>query len=700
VTQLPRLYAVPDEEAVSLVKDAGAVELEAETVEAVPVDHPKPDRTGWLAERQARLDEAPAVLPVWLRDRAQLVSTSGFTARWYGRQWAYHGARAPVYLGRLWRCAPRGTVRAGRKWWRWVTDAEARPAEAKAALDPDTWMRFVVAQSRRTGPRRRVSLVVAVPVALLVTLAAILLPAWTLTAAGAAALCALGWIGRDSDRPIVTRYVAVQLQRRLDSAEVDQALAAIGVKGSVDYVAPIAVDGPGWLAEVDLPRGVLADTILEQRAKLAAAMRRPLGCVWPETDPDAHPGRLRLWIARQDPAKAPRRIWPLMKDGQADLFAPVPFGWDPRGRLVELELTGANVLIGGVMGSGKTSAVLVLALAGALDPTCELWLYEMKGSGDLDAVRPVAHRYRSGDDDEDCEAALDALRGLEGELNRRKKVVKALPLADVPDGRKVSRRLADRRELRLHPILAIFDEAHTLFEHEQYGEEAAAIAGRLIRKARAYGIIIVFTTQRPDAASIPKAISDNAILRFCLAVTGHLANNLVLGSGAYARGVRATMFDPRKDAGTGWLARSALDAQIARAAFIRQDEAVEIGKRALAVRIAAGLLTGEAAGQVVTEVDRSTLIDHVRAVWPSGDDAVHSWRLVAALAAYKPELYGEWIPDGLEALGEEEQREARTAASTMLAAALKSHGVTTRQINRRGQGGGGKGVRWDDLPGG
>ncbi|HEY1106622.1 MAG TPA: FtsK/SpoIIIE domain-containing protein, partial [Agromyces sp.] len=419
--------------------------------------------------------------------------------------------------------------------------------------------------------------------------------------------------------------------------------------------------------------------------KLAAAMRRPLGCVWPETDPDAHPGRLRLWIARQDPAKAKRRLWPLLKGGQCDLFTSIPFGWDPRGRLVELELIGANVLVGGVMGSGKTSAVLVLALAGALDPTCELWLYEMKGSGDLEPVRPVCHRYLSGDDDEDCRAALEALHALEHEMNRRKKIVKALPLEDVPEGRKVSRRLADRRDLRLHPLLAIFDEAHTLFEHEEYGEEAAAVAGRLIRKARAYGIVVMFTTQRPDAKSIPKAISDNAILRFCLAVTGHTANNLVLGSGMYARGIRATMFDPRKDAGTGWLARSALDAQIARAAFITQTEAVQVGKRALALRIAAGTLTGEAAGEETPVSDGTDLLDHLRAVWPATEDTMHSARLVEALATHWPEIYGPWM--GLDL----------AARSTMLAQAVKRYGIQTRQINKRGQGGSAKGLRWDDV---
>src|SRR5690606_29290672 len=139
----------------------------------------------------------------------------------------------------------------------------------------------------------------------------------------------------------------------------------------------------------------------------------------------------------QDPSKARRRIWPLLKDGHVDLFGDFPFGFDPRGRVVSLNLMYTNMLIGGVPGSGKTSAVLVIALAAALDPQCELWVYELKGSGDLEPVRSVAHRYVSGDDDEDCRAALDALRALEQEMNRRKDIIRDLPIEDVPNGRKV-----------------------------------------------------------------------------------------------------------------------------------------------------------------------------------------------------------------------------------------------------------------------
>jgi len=676
-----------------------------ETAEVSPLVDAPVSRTpgdGWLSARRTYLESAPAVIPSYLLDRREFFENARFVARYYRHVTGFHAARTPVYLLRLMSQSPRGTARLTHRWWLWVTDAEARPVVAKAAAnaDPAAWMHLSAIQTKRTGPRKRVSIVVAVPAGFLIMAAAVLLPGWAFAAVAAGVTSLLGVAGKDPDKPIVQRYVSVHVMRPLASPEVEAALVAIGVKGDVDWPEPIQTDGPGWRAEIDLPPGALATTVLEKRAELAGAMRRPLGTVWPGTDTDAHPGRLVLWVAKQDPAKTPRRLWPLLRTGTADLFEPVPFGFDPRGRLVTVPLMYGNLIMGGVPGSGKTSAVLAIAAAGALDVTCEQWVYELKGSGDLEGLKPICHRYVSGDDDEHCEAALDGLKALERELKRRKKVVADLPVSEVPNGRKVYPHLAARKNLRLHPLLAIFDEAHTLFEHEKYGKLAGEIAGRLIRKARAYGIILVFTTQRPDAKSIPKGVSDNAMLRFCLAVASHTANDLILGTSMYQRGIRATMFDPRKDAGTGWLARSALDTEIVRAAFITQDESHQIGRRALALRTAAGTLSGEAAGETIAEVDATDLVDHLRAVWPSGEDTMHSHRLVEALAAYRPDLYDAWVKTDkpTSAMTEDELRDVRASRSTALSNALKPYGVRTRQINKRGDGGGGKGLRYDDLP--
>lgn len=674
----------------------------ADTPAATTVDTPAvtADTSTWIGQRRAYLADAPPVLAPWLRNAHDLAEHTRWTATYLAHVSAFHTVRAPLYVVRLIGRSPRGAWRLTVRWVRWVCDTEARPVETKAAAggDIEAWLSLSREKSRRVRPRRVTSLAVAGPTAIAATAAGFLLPTWELAGATGLVLALLGIAGRRQDKPIITRYVSVHLQRPLNSTEITDALDAIGIKGTPAFVNPIQVDGPGWLAEMDLPRGVLAERLLDKRKELAGAMRRPLQCVWPSVGTE-HPSRANLWVAKTDP-RTITRVWPLAADGQADMYGEFPFGVTPRGETVPLALIGTNVLMGGVMGSGKTSAVLVIALAGALDPTCEMWVFELKGSGDVDSVEPVCHRYVSGDDDEQCKATLDGMRALEREMKRRKRCVAGLPVEDVPNGRKVTRPLADKYpHLRLHPLLAIFDEVHTLFEHPEYGKPAAEIAGRLIRKARAYGIILVFTTQKPDADSIPKMVSDNAIVRFCLAITGHIPNDLILGTGMYKRGIRANIFEPAegsdpKDSGTGWLARSAMNARIVRAYYIPQELARQIGARGLALRTAAGTLTGEAAGQTIEETAAETVVDHLRAIWPDGATAVHSHRLVEALAAYRPDTYTQWIPTdpGMT------DREIQAAGSATLSAALRPYKVTTAQITIRDCCGGAKGVRLADLP--
>jgi S-DNA-T family DNA segregation ATPase FtsK/SpoIIIE len=693
----------PEPDRVEYVDPADVEVLDNEdTTAARPVDALPATRGGWMEDHRALLDTAPALVPSYLRDKQELTENARFIVEYYARMGAYRATRSPIYLLKLVSRSPRGAGRAVAVWGQWAFDTEARELRKAAASSSRTAEYMMLSRQHTTRVRARLvsSLVIALGVTTVGAVALASAPAWASMSGIVAMLALFGAAGRKADsKPIIDRWTSPHIQRELTSTEVVAALEAIGVKGRVDFVNPIQTDGPGWRAEVDLPPGYLTEKVLEERAKLAGAMRRPLTTVWPESDNEAHPGRLVLWVAKKDPAKAKRRLWPLMKHGQTDLFEDIPFGFDPRGRVIPLNLMYTNLLMGGVPGSGKTSGVMVVALAGALDPTCEMWVYEMKGSGDLDPVQPVCHRYVSGDDDEHCASGLDALRKLEKELKRRKKIIAGLPADQVPKGRKVYPHLATNKKLGLHPLLAIFDEAHTLFEHEEYGKEAADIAGRLVRKARAYGIILVVTTQRPDAKSLPKVISDNVSTRFCLAVTGQQANDMVLGTSMYKNGVRATMFDPKKEAGTGWLAKSSHDTQIVRAAFIEQAEAIEIGKRALALRTAAGTLTGEAAGETIAAEDTTTLLDHLAAVWPAGEDTMHSVRLVQALASYRPDTYGPWAESEVpvEEMSREEQRAHETRMATTLSNALAPFGVNTGQVTKRGDGGSRKGVKRADL---
>jgi DNA segregation ATPase FtsK/SpoIIIE, S-DNA-T family len=696
VVQLHKAIPQDTQDATQDAQDADLTQTIIDVVanaEPRPVDPPEeaaPAGT-WVADRQAYLAEAPPVVPAFLRNAAVFADAVRWTTSYYTHVTGFHALRAPVYLGRLLLRAPRGAGRLLVRWGKWVADTEARPVEAKAAASADieAWLSLSREHSRRVRPRRIASLAVATVTSITTTVCAFMVPGWTLSAAiGATAL--VGLAGKKGDKPLITRYVATNVLRKLDSTEVFDALAAIGIEGKkgkrgVEFAAEVMRDGPGWRAEVDLPPGIKATAVLEKREELAAAMRRPISTVWPEGDRTAHPGRLVLWVAQRDPAKAGRKIWPLMKEGQADVYEPLPYGFDPRGNLIEITLMYSNLLVGGIPGSGKTSCALAIVLGVALDPTAELWIYELKGSGDLDAVKPICHRYVSGDEDEDLEAALAGMRSGIAEYQRRAKFIKSLPASEVPEGRKVTRAIAEKYpEQDLGPRVIVIDEVQELFTHDEYKDEAAALATRLIKKARAYGIILILLTQNPDAPSLPSSVSSSVGTRLCLAVMDWRANNNVLGTGAYDRGLRATDISIDEQ-GTGILARGR-EGFTVRAAFIKQTEAEDIAKRALALRTAAGTLSGQSVGAVVEEQDVETVVDHLRAVWPDGVESMHSHRLVEALARLRPDLYKPWT-----------EMDA-AAASTALSAALKPFKVSTRQLQIRDCCGGAKGLRWADIP--
>src|SRR6185437_10877954 len=103
-----------------------------------------------------------------------------------------------------------------------------------------------------------------------------------------------------------------------------------------------------WLARMDLAFGVTAAEVQEKRPELASGLRRPIGCVWPETERKRHPGALSLFVGDEDMTAADQPPWPLAKKGAADLFQPQVIATDPRGRRVSVTLMYASVIIGAI----------------------------------------------------------------------------------------------------------------------------------------------------------------------------------------------------------------------------------------------------------------------------------------------------------------------------------------------------------------
>lgn len=622
-----------------------------------------------------RLAERRPLVPAWLADPQE---------RRQARDWAlghvtytaqYHGVRLPVYAARLAGRAPRGIGRGIGSVYGWLTDAESAPLRQSAAGGGATADYLSLAKRRDDRVRARavqlcLLLAVGLPLAALVWIQAggkaraVLVVALVLLA---------GVAGRRRDKPIVSRAVTAPARvERLTSDIVERGLRATGVgalgKGTVSFVAPIVRDGPGWRAEVDLPHGTTAAEVMEKRDKLAAGLRRPLGCVWPEPLARVHPGRLVVWVGDEDMATAKAPAWPLAKTGQVDLFQPVPFGNDQRGRLVVLLLMFASVLIGAMPRMGKTFALRVLLLAAALDPRAELWLYELKGTGDLSPLEPVAHRYTSGFTGEAIAAALDGLRAIMALLEVRAATINGLPREVCPES-KVTPELASNRRLGLYPIVLAIDECQELFGHPDHGKEAGELATRIIKLGPALGVMLLLGTQRPDAQSLPTGISANAGIRFCLRVMGQTENDMVLGTSSYKNGLRATTFT-KDDRGIGYLiGGEGADAQIARSSYLDGPAADLIVARARSLREAAGTLSGHALGEAVEPAaGRRSVVADLALVFGADEAQAHSDVLCARLGEQWPSTYTGWKP-------------------AQLTAALKPYQVATRQVWAEGRDG-------------
>ncbi|MFF9113093.1 cell division protein FtsK [Streptomyces sp. NPDC014805] len=645
----------------------------------VMVDQPTPTPTGPGYLGRLAGAHRRAVVPVWLRSVAELRTATAWVARHYAHAAGYHALRAPVYAARLALQAPTGAAKFVGGTMRWVADREGEPVRLAAVRREDA-AEYLKLSRQRDG-RVRLRTLVAV-LGMFVGLGAalamyVLAPGWLQAVSVSAVVMALGFAGQQADAPVIHRAVELPKAVKLTSDIVLRALGALGIpainqaqakgRDGFEFTAPITRDGPGWRAEGNLPYGVTVTDVIERRDRLASGLRRPLGCVWPEAVPDEHTGHLVLWVGDQDMSRANQPKWPLLKSGSVDLFKPVAYGTDQRGRWVEATLMYIAGVIGAIPRMGKTFLLRLLLLIAALDPRAELHTYDMKGTGDLDPVGDaVSHRHAAGDDDESIEYCLNDFRALREELRRRTKVIRSLPRDVCPES-KVTSALADKRSLGLHPIVIGVDECQVLFEHPEHAKEFEEIATDLVKRGPATGIVLLLATQRPDAKALPTGISANASARWCLKVMGQLENDMVLGTSAYKRGVRATMF-AWGDKGIHYFVGEGSDARIVRSVYVDGRGAEAIGARARRLREEAGTLSGHALGEAPEPVTSAyDLLRDILAVVPADEPKVWSETVAARLAELREEVYDGWDPEGL-------------------AAALKPHGVSTIQVGRRVKG--------------
>jgi len=479
------------------------------------------------------------------------------------------------WVAMAWTFFTHGDLRADARAARLIGDAKAR-REAQELIRADSrarWARAAMAVEhvgRGAGVSMGMGLVLWLAdstmtreqmwpwLADLYDLLATLWAVGTVAAPTLAVLGVVGWLvaavyqGRDRTpgAGFLVRPDRDDADSWVDERMISQALSHLGVApldkfvkdgGQLIYTVSARLDGNGTYAQVRLPLGVTADMVADRRDRLAANLGRAKLETWPTEGAEA--GQLDLWVADKGKLGRGAGEWPLLVEGEVDVFDGVPFGRSQRGDLVAAPILERNYLIGGQPGQGKSSAGRTLCLGCVLDPTVELRVYVFASNPDFD---PFTHRlsaYVKGDDDEAIEAGVGELRWLREEVTRRGVLLERLGAA------KVTRKLASTVP-GLHPVVVIFDECHEMFEHPDHGAEAGSLAIKVVKKARKCGITLLFLTQSPTAASIPKDLTRNCSNGVAFAVADQVANDGLLGSGKYRQGIRATELRPGDDRGT------------------------------------------------------------------------------------------------------------------------------------------------------
>ena len=615
------------------------------------------------------------IIPEHLRrDRIRQTAAEALGLRWHKAR--YHAFRSPAYLVKTLAYAVRGLFRLTGQLLAWANWADGWVLESLAVAAGRSGHHDAMnahTQGRKTRATRWQIIAVSAVAAVAVLLAMIRwLPWWGWLAAVVAAVTVLVRHGAPDGQPIIRAAIVPTAYQPPTPEVITRALGSLGIAAinavikdgpGIGFVSDVHRDGDGWGAELDLPHGVTASDIIKRREALASGLRRPHSATWPEAVPHEHAGRLYLWVGRHDLSKTKPVPYPLLKTGTADVFAHVPFAANPRGQAVGAPLFEMNWVIGAAPGQGKTTAVRALNCGAALDPVCDLWIHELAGKGDLEPLAQVCHRYVSGLDDEAIAYVAASARMLRAELDRRSAVFKTLPREARPDG-KLTRDLAEQRRLRLRPILATFDEIQNATMHPVYGGQIVDDLAYVERMGRAYGIMLVLATQRPDAETLPPKIRDLAIVKFCLKVPDQPSNDMILGTGAYRAGYRASEFRPKIDAGLGWF-KGEGDPQAVRTYYLDLNDTAKIAARARAMREAAGVLSGYALGETSTQEARSFAAD-VLTVF-AGANALWCETIAARLRAHLPEIYADITQEAV-------------------ASQLRGLGIDVRNVREPGQG--------------
>jgi S-DNA-T family DNA segregation ATPase FtsK/SpoIIIE len=600
---------------------------------------------------------------------------------------AFHGLRVPEYALRAARWAPRGVSRSLVGLCRWASDHEGRELRWDAAARGDAREYLHLSRQRNQRVHNRVPVALGLVAVIVIALAAMLAVSpgsqATRVLLIAGLLAVFGWVGAPADRRWIDHATVSPGARQITPDLLVQAFAAAKLcsldgdraPGPIRFLSPIAHDGPGVRAVIELPAGKTATDAIGRREQIAAGLDIDEFRVFLERQRGTTGSARRVvaWIADRDPYEARSPVTPLVGKTSWDFWSPFPYGVDARGRTVSISLVWSSLLVGSIPRMGKTNAARIPAAAAALDPHTRLVIADGKGGKDFEPLAACAHFYASGIRDVVVEAIVGMLRDVVEDMNARFECMATLPDDICPEG-KVTEHITRRLAYGMPLTVILIDEVQRYLEHPEHGKAILGLLTDLAKTGPAAGYILVVATQRPDTKTMPEDLRGQIGTRFALRTMNWQASETILGAGTYTAGLDSSKF-LRTHLGVGILLGSD-DAQVTdgeavtvRTHLLGIAELRKIGQRGRQLRIDAGTLTGTAAGEsVIDETPQRRLLDDVLDVFEPGEDRVWSETLCARLAAQAPEVYDGWDP-------------------TTLANALRAFGVDTAQVWGRTAGG-------------
>ncbi len=711
-------YRGPDEfDPVATASDlAGVVDLEAARLRrdnptaGVPAvqDDPLPVPAGPTGEVEREVLEGEIVA-------AQVTDAPPELKQWaWAVGWRHKGRRLWLYKWRyLWNTGVvlgawgvrasgwwfRGIARSVNDFFAYVDDRQALTIADQTAgavdgkADVDAWLKARAERHREVKDRRRVvrsrtilplvcltglvGLLVWLGRADLITsnLGHVTVTAWVGLG------CWLVWYGRARTAPFFPQFREPSPYPPVTNDTVTGALLATGITQFRDVVkaghSPVDVifrddAAGGKIAETHPIPGVTTQMVMAKAIVIAGALKRPPAMVHLSQAPTGVPGHVEILVLDIDPGQTkPKRFAYLGKP--VNVGAPCTIGYDPRNRPVRWPLPGANGITTGTPGAGKTAYLIGLACLAAADVDgAQLALFDFKGMGDYAELEPVCFAYGAdADPTETARMLVGFLTTLKREIIRRRQVLTDLKKigSDLLDNNAaaLTDRLARSKKHNMPWILVIVDEVHEGLADPIHGKTIAALLTDLMKIDRACGIHVELASQRTDTDSIPSGISSLPIVRVAFHQNGQPGNDMILGTGAYKRGVDATAFrrgaagTAADDRGSCWFIGSEGGEPIrVRTTFVLPD-VKRIVASALAGRTKAGTLIGAAAGIVeqATPAPAYSALDDVRAVFIGDEIALHGdviftrveirhpgrWKSQAALmAALKAETPGWKTP--------------------------------------------------------